>query len=136
MMMNYWAILVSAIASMIIGSIWYGPLFGKKFMEAMGMNEWSAEKKAEMTKNMWISYAGQFVLSLIMFFVLSWYITTSIHTGIVGGMANAFGLWLGFVVPLAAGNVLWGGKKILFWLSIGNMLVTLLVAGAIIGGWQ
>ena len=134
--MNYWAILVSAIASMIIGSIWYGPLFGKKFMEAMGMNEWSAEKKAEMTKNMWISYAGQFVLSLIMFFVLSWYITTSIHTGIVGGMANAFGLWLGFVVPLAAGNVLWGGKKILFWLSIGNMLVTLLVAGAIIGGWQ
>ena len=135
-MMNYWAILVSAIASMIIGSIWYGPLFGKKFMEAMGMNEWSAEKKAEMTKNMWISYAGQFVLSLIMFFVLSWYITTSIHTGIVGGMANAFGLWLGFVVPLAAGNVLWGGKKILFWLSIGNMLVTLLVAGAIIGGWQ
>ncbi len=134
--MNYWAILVSAIASMIIGSIWYGPLFGKKFMEAMGMNEWSAEKKAEMTKNMWLSYAGQFVLSLIMFFVLSWYITASVHTGIVGGMANAFGLWLGFVVPLAAGNVLWGGKKILFWLSSGNMLVTLLVAGAIIGGWQ
>ena len=135
-MMNYWAILVSAIASMIIGSIWYGPLFGKKFMEAMGMNEWSPEKKVEMKKSMGISYVGQFVLSLIMFFVLSWYITTSIHTGIVGGMANAFGLWLGFVVPLAAGNVLWGGKKILFWLSIGNMLVTLLVAGAIIGGWQ
>ncbi len=135
-MMNYWAILVSAIASMVIGSIWYGPLFGKKFMEAMGMNEWSPEKKAEMTKSMGISYVGQFILSLIMFFVLAWYITTSVHTGIIGGMANAFGLWLGFVVPLAAGNVLWGGKKILFWLSIGNMLITLLVAGAIIGGWQ
>ena len=134
--MNYWAILVSAIASMIIGSIWYGPLFGKKFMEAMGMNEWSEEKKAEMKKSMTLSYVGQFVLSLVMFFVLSWYITTSVHTGIMGGVANAFGLWLGFVVPLAAGNVLWGGKKILFWLSIGNMLVTLLVAGAIIGGWQ
>jgi hypothetical protein len=51
-------------------------------------------------------------------------------------VAVAFWVWLGFVVPLAFGNALWGGKKTLFWLEIGNMFITLLIAGAIISGWQ
>ena len=135
-MINIWAVVVSAIASMVIGSIWYGPLFGKKFIYAMGMDTWTSEKQEAMKKAMWKSYVGQFIASLVMFFVMAWYITTSIHTGVFGGVANAFGLWLGFVVPLSFGNALWGGKMTIFWLTIGNMLVTLLVAGAIIGAWR
>jgi hypothetical protein len=134
--MNYWAILTAAVASIIIGSVWYGPLFGKKFMQAMGMDKWSEEHKAKMKKSMMMSYVGQCCASMVMFFVLDWYIITSMHTGIMGGIANAFGLWIGFVVPLALGDVLWGGKKSLFWMNIGNMFVTLLVAGAILGGWR
>lgn len=133
---NYGAILVSAIASMIVGSIWYGPLFGKKFMEVMGMDKMSAEQKEAMKKSMTMTYIGQFIASLLMFFVLDWYIITSVHTGVFGGVANAFGLWLGFVVPLKLGDALWGGKMALFWLGIGNMLITFLVAGAILGGWR
>ena len=136
MEINYWAVAVSAIASMVIGSIWYGPLFGKMFMQAMGMDKWTPEEQEKMKGTMMRSYALQFLGSVVMFFVLAWYITTSIHTGVYGGVANAFGLWLGFVVPLALGNTIWGGKVKLFWLNIGNMLVTLLVAGAIIGGWR
>ena len=33
---NFWAVLVSAIASLVVGSIWYGPLFGKMFMMGHG----------------------------------------------------------------------------------------------------
>ncbi|MDD5069000.1 MAG: DUF1761 domain-containing protein [Candidatus Pacebacteria bacterium] len=136
MVINYWAVLVSAVASMVVGSIWYGPLFGKKYMQAMGMDSWSPEQREKMKKSMTLSYVGQFVASLVMFFVLAWYIGTSIHTGLYGGVENAFGVWIGFVVPLKLGDVLWGGKKSLFWIGIGGMLVTLLVAGAIIGVWQ
>ena len=136
MNINYWAVLTSAIVSMVIGSIWYGPLFGKMFMREMGMEQWSPEKQAVMKKQMAIKYLGQFVASLVMFFVLDWYIVTSIHMGVMGGLANAFGLWLGFVVPLAFGNALWGGKMSLFWLSIGNMFLTLLAAGAIMGAMR
>ena len=93
---NYWAVLVSAIVSMVIGSIWYGPLFGKQFMQAMGMDKWSPEEKAKMQKSMIGSYVAQFVGSAVMFFVTAWYIITSIHPGVWGGVANAFGLWLGF----------------------------------------
>lgn len=133
---NYLAVLVAGVVSMVIGSLWYGPLFGKRFMEDMGMNDLSKEEQEKMKKSMTKSYVLQFAASLLMFFVLSWYINTSIHTGVFGGIANAFGLWLGFVVPLALGNALWGGKMSLFWLTIGNMFFTLLAAGAIIGGWR
>jgi hypothetical protein len=133
---NYWAIIASAIVSMVIGSVWYGPLFGKRYMVALGMNEWSPEKQAEMKRSMPKAYAGQFIASLVMFFVFAWYIGPSGHPGVLGGVNNAFWVWIGFAVPLKLGDALWGGKMILFWLSIGNMLLTLLAAGALIGGWQ
>lgn len=133
---NYFAILTSVVASIVIGSLWYGPLFGKKYMEALGMNEWSDEKQTRMKKTMPFAYLGQFVASLVMFFVFAWYVGLSGHDGILGGINNAFWVWIGFVVPLKLGDVLWGGKWILFWLSTGNMFVTLLVAGIIIGAWR
>ena len=134
---NIWAVLVSAIASMVVGSIWYGPLFGKMFMREMGMDQWSPEKQAEMKKSMTMSYVLQFVASIVMFFVLAGLIQWDFGSmGAKGGVIMAFWIWIGFVVPLALGNAIWGGKKKLFWLSIGNMLVTLLVAGAIIGAWH
>jgi hypothetical protein len=150
---NYWAVLVASIASMVIGSIWYGPLFGKKYMSLMGMDSWSEEKKAEMKKGMTWSYVGQFLASFVMFLIFACllkivpvFFNTSdvpaianlapLYVGAVGGVITALWVWLGFVVPLAFGDALWGGKMSLFWLSIGNMLVTLLVAGAIIGAWS
>jgi hypothetical protein len=133
---NYWAVLAAAVVSMVIGSIWYGPLFGKKFAAAMGMDKCSPEELAKMKKTMAVSYIGQFIGSLVMFFVLAWYIVTSVHVGVYGGVANAFGLWLGFVVPIALSGTLWGGKWSLFWINTSCMLVTLLAAGAIIGGWR
>jgi hypothetical protein len=133
---NYWSVLASAIASMVIGSIWYGPIFGKKFMQVMGMDKRSPEEVATMQKSMMKLYVLQFIGSMVMFFVLAWYINVNGSANIHSGMLNAFLLWLGFVVPLSLSNALWGGKTTLFWLNIGNMLVTLLAAGAIIGAWR
>lgn len=134
--MNYLAILVSAIVSMIIGSIWYGPLFGKMFMEATGMDKWSPEKQeAEKKKMPWL-YLGQFVASLVMFFVLAVFVWTGSEQNISLGIKTAFIMWIGFVVPLAFGNAIWGGSFKMFWLNVGNMLFTLLAAGAIIGAWK
>jgi hypothetical protein len=133
---NIWAVIVSAIASMVIGSVWYGPLFGKMFMKEMGMDQWSAEKQAAMKKDMMLTYLWQFIASLVMFYVLGRLMFEVNHLSVVGGLKTSFLAWLGFVVPLALGNALWGGKMKLFWLSIGNMLITLLVAGMIIGAWH
>ncbi len=133
---NFWAVLVSAIASMVVGSIWYGPLFGKKFIHESGMDQWSPEKQAEMKKKMMPSYALQFFASLIMFYVLAGLIVGFGQVGWAKGAMTGFIMWGGFVVPLKLGDAIWGGKMSLFWLGIGNMLITLLVAGAILGAWM
>jgi hypothetical protein len=136
---NLWSVLVSSVAAMVVGATWYGPLlFGKAFMKARGMDTWTPEKRAAMTKAMPISYGGQFVASLIMFYVLAGLIVWSGdailgHVTVASGMGIAFWMWLGFVLPIKLGDILWGGKKEMFWLTLGNMLITLLVAGAIIG---
>ncbi len=134
--LNLWAVLVATVSSMVVGSIWYGPLFGKMFMKEMGMDTWSTEKQAAMKKTMGLSYLAQFIASFVMFSVLSGIIVGFGHATLVGGAMTGVILWFGFVVPLALGNLIWGGKKTLFWLNIGNMFITLLVAGAILGAWM
>ena len=136
MSVNYLAVLVSALASMVIGGIWYGPLFGKMFMKEMGMDKWSKEKQEAMKKSMGMSYLAQFIASLVMFYVLAGLIAGFDHMSLNGGLLTAFLVWIGFVVPIKLGDAIWGGKKTLFWLGIGEMLVTLLASGAIIGMWK
>ena len=136
MQINYLAILVSGIVAMIIGSIWYGPLFGKKYMHEMGMDAWSSEKKAEMKKSMMMSYVWQFIASLVTFYVLARFMNATNQTDVMGGITVGFWVWFGFVLPLKFSDTLWGGKKSLFWMGALANLVTLLVVGAIIGAWR
>ncbi|MBI3232122.1 MAG: DUF1761 domain-containing protein [Candidatus Doudnabacteria bacterium] len=133
---NFWAVLASAVASMIIGSIWYGPLFGKKFGSLMGMNSMTPQQQAEMKKGMGMTYAWQFIASLVMLYVFAWLTGALGAASVMGGIQAAFWVWLGFIVPVQFGQQLWGGKMALFWLGAGNMLATMLAAGMIIGAWH
>src|SRR3989344_1786224 len=94
---NIWAVLASAVASMVIGSIWYGPLFGKQFMHAMGMDTRSPEKQAEMKKGMAMPYLWQFVASVVMFYVFAWVMGVLGAVDLMAGVQAAFWVWLGFV---------------------------------------
>jgi len=136
MEINYLAVAASAIASMVIGSVWYGPLFGKTFMHAMGMDQWTPERQAAEKKKMGKLYATQLIASLVMFYVLAAFMDKTSGMGISGGISTALWAWIGFVVPVQLGSAIWGGKMTLFWLGAGNMLLTLLAAGAILGAWS
>jgi hypothetical protein len=130
---NLLAVLVAAIASMVVGSVWYGPIFGKKFSEIMGFNNLTPEQQAAMKKGMGLSYGLQFVASLLMYYVLAYFMNAMDQATVNGGLMTAFWAWLGFLVPFKLGETIWGGKWPLFWIGIGYWLVNLLVAGAILG---
>jgi MFS family permease len=132
---NLWAVLVSALAAIAVGAIWYGPLFGKLYMREMGMDQWSQEKKDAMRKKMMVSYAVQFVASFVMLWVLAMFIGNVGAFGAGEGIVVALWVWIGFIVPLKLGDALWGGKMSLFWLGIFGNLATLVIAGAILGAW-
>lgn len=136
MQVNYWAVLVAAISSMVVGSIWYGPLFGKMYISLMGWDKLPQDQRDAMKKDMTMTYVWQFLASLVMFYVLAEFIALLGKTNVMGAMQVAFWAWLGFIVTLKLGDALWGGKIKLFWLGTGNSLVTILVGAAILGAWR
>ena len=127
---NLVAVLAAGIVAMILGFIWYGPLFGKKWMELTGKTMKDFEKmKSGMPK----AYLQGFILALVTAYVLAHFVKyAGAATAIDGAITGAW-VWLGFSVTLMYGSVLWEGKdKRLFLLNSGHYLVNYLVMGAIL----
>ena len=130
---NWLAVLACAIVSMIVGSLWYGPLFGKTWSKMIGFTKEDMEKgKKEMPKTYGLMFAGSILTS----FVLAVTISMAPVVGLMTGVTAAFWLWLGFVVPVKMGDVLFEKKKWdLFYIEIGYYAAFLIIAGAILGSW-
>jgi hypothetical protein len=105
---NYFAVGAAAVAAVVLGSLWYGPIFGKVWMKEMGFPEGHAMKGSG---SMARSYGLMALGSIVMAFVLAHSIAfarlagemSNINAGLQGGFWN----WLGFVAPVTLGVVLW-----------------------------
>ena len=132
---NYWAILVSAVASFILGYLWYSPLlFGKPWMKMMGFTHQSMEeaKKKGMVK----LYLGNFIATLIMVYILSHFVDYAQAKTITDGLQLGLWVWLGFIATLLFGSLLWEGKPFkLFLINSGYRLVELLIVASILSAW-
>lgn len=131
---NYFAIFLAAVSSMVWGSLWYGPLFQKPWMKMMKLDK---SKMSASSSEMGKLYGIQFVGSLFMAFVLSHalvfakaYLGTE---GVSAGLQTGFWNWLGFVAPVTLTTVLWEGKPWKLWmLNNGYYLVMLSTMGVIL----
>ncbi len=140
MEINYLAVLVAAIASMVLGAWWFSPAgFGKAWMKEMGFTKEDMEKAKK--KGMGKSYAIMFVGSLVMAGVLDHVITVSQQVSdfpeLKHGLIIGFGMWLGFIATVGLGMVLWNNKSWkLYCITMGYWLVLLLVMGGILSSWS
>ncbi|MBX4197868.1 DUF1761 domain-containing protein [Candidatus Parcubacteria bacterium] len=135
---NYWAVLVATLVNIVLGFLWYGPIFGKKWRRLMGMTIESMEKmKAKgMTQSYVLMIVGALVMNYVLAHALVFGMTYTGMYGVVGGMTGAFYYWLGFAAPLTLSSVMWEGKSWKLWfIDAGYYLVALLIAGAIFGYW-
>ena len=132
---NYVAVLAAAIASFVIGAVWYSPmLFGKMWMKLSNVSDKEMKKAKEkgMTKN----FAVQFLASLVMAYVLAHFVQYTQSSTITEGMLTGFWIWLGFIATVMIGMVLWEGKPWkLYFIKAGHELVALAVMGAILAVW-
>ena len=136
---NYLAVLAAAIASMVLGYLWYGPLFGKIWIAASGMTPDKIE--AAKAKGMTTSYILMFVGSLVMAYILSHALVFAMSylgtSGVSAGFTAGFWNWLGFIAPVTLGSVLWEGKSWKLWiLNNSYYLVSLLAMGMILAMWR
>ena len=134
---NVLAVLVAAIATMVLGFLWYSPmLFARTWMVLMGYNPDDKAALEKMQKGAGKNYAVAFVLGLISAFVLGKIIQiTTVNTALYG-MKIAFAVWLGFVTTVQATAVLFVKKFFKFYaIDTGYQLVSYLAMGAILAVW-
>ncbi|MBI2147518.1 DUF1761 domain-containing protein [Candidatus Woesearchaeota archaeon] len=128
------SIVLSAIAAMAIGGLWFSPaLFGRAWMQLSGKTKHDMEKAKK--EGMGAKYLGAFIGTLVMAFVLSRMLVYAGTATAAQGVVLGFLAWLGFVAPVQFGIVLWEGKPVqLFFLNTAHELVSLVIMGAILGG--
>src|ERR1700691_6637473 len=96
--LNVWAVLVCALATMVIGFVWYSPLlFANPWMKLMGYDPNDKAKIAELQKSAWPHYAFSLIASLLSAAVLAKIILiSSVHSPLYGiKIALAGGLGFG-----------------------------------------
>ena len=134
---NLLSVLVAAIATMILGFLWYSPLlFAKPWTLAMGYDLNDKAKMDEMRKGAGKLYGITFVASLLSAFVLAKVIDVTTVNSALYGMKIGFAVWLGFVTTVQLTSTLFKKRPIkLYLIDTGYQLVCYLVMGAILAKW-
>ncbi|WP_440998803.1 DUF1761 domain-containing protein [Fodinibius sp. SL11] len=133
---NMFAILAATLSTFLVGWLWYGPLFGKSWMNVVGLSEEQVQQG-----NMAKIFGFAFLFELIMAFNLAVFLTGSPEAaemmnatmGAFYGFLAGFG-WVFFALAV---NGLYEQKswKYIF-INGGYWTVTFTIMGLILGAWK
>lgn len=137
MEIHYISILACGVLAMVLGALWYGPIFGKMWMKVIGATEVDPERRKELQRKMMPLYGVQFLLVLLQVYILAHF---------VKGWATATGvetsLWIffGFVMPTIAAASMWNNDSAniawaRFLIQGGYQLALFICFGLILGLW-
>lgn len=131
---NYWAVLVATVSTMLVGSIWYTPkVFGTRWM-----------RLAKVDPNAQGSAVGPILVTVLVSFVSAWvlagsaYLAWTFYDGgfFWGTLFTAVILWAGFTASrFITHDAFEGRPSALTTLNIAHELVTFVVMAVIIGAW-
>lgn len=129
---NYLAVLVCGVASMVIGFFWYGPIFGKAWMEEVGKTEEELKENFNPGKTYTLSFIAAIITALALAYLLS---LTGAQT-IMDALRISITGWLGFVAAIFYLNSLFEDKTLRHVaINTGYHLVNLVVYGIILVLW-
>ena len=135
---NVLAVLVCAVATMVVGFVWYSPmLFANPWMKLMGYDPNDKAKIAEMQKSAGPSYGMSFIASILAAFVLGKLISVAGFSTAFDGLKIGLVVWLGFVTTVQLTSALFSRQpNKLYMINTGYQLVCYVVMGAILGAWR
>lgn len=138
---NWLALVVAALAPLAIGSIYYGPLFGKAWQKEVGMTD--DELKAG-------NYAKIFGLSLVFAFFIAMTLWMQVMMGGAPGEEHGANPYLTFkhgalhgsmlgillILPIIGTIALYERKSLKYvLLTVGYWTISMAVMGGIINAW-
>ncbi len=116
-------IIVAAVASQILGMIWYSPkVFGSAWMKMVGVKD--NNDKSGMGKKVLIAFLGALVTAYVLIMLIN-------LTGLAA-VRVAFYVWLGFIATTTMGSFLWEMKPFNLWIlnnaySLVNLVMVALI---------
>lgn len=132
---NYWAVILATLSSMVVGSIWYTPkVFGNYWMKNAGVTPSGNARDA----------VGPIVTTVLVSFVTAWvlagaaFIAWKFYGGgfLVAAIVATIVLWAGFTAARFITHDAFDKRPSgLTMLNIAHELVTLVVMAVIIGVW-
>ena len=128
---NWLAVIVCVVVSMVNGFIWYHPkLFFPAWWAGIG-------KSGEAGNPNPMIYVFTIIAVLVQAVFVSLILNTMGTTTATAGALAGFMLWLGFVAPTNLVNKLFAGHGLKVWaIEAGNHLLNFLLFGAILGAWR
>lgn len=132
---NYVAVLIAALSSMVVGNIWYSsPVFGKAWVRLAGVD---MSKKPRFSEMVWLM-GSTFVASLLTAFVLAQFAYLANlnfqNAFWEDALITGFWLWLGFTAArLYVHDAFEGRRKKLTLIGVGHEFATIFVMALIIG---
>ena len=131
---NYLNVLISAVLAMVLGTVWYGFLFKKQWMEIIGVSGLTEEEQKMKQRESMRLYFIQFVLVIMQAYVVTFYVK---GFGTMIGIENALLLWFAFVMPTLAGSSMWTNDSrrislMRFFIQLGYQFLMFVVFGFIL----
>lgn len=129
--LNYWAILVAALSTFLLGGLWYSPaVFGTAWMCENGFTEESM-KGGNLVK----IFGLTFLLALIASVNLAMFLGSEANATM--GAFYGFLAGFGWVAMFIGTHYLFERKSLkLFLINAGYSVVALTIMGLIIGAWK
>lgn len=139
---NWLAVLTSVVASFAIGSLWYGPLFGKIWAKAMNLAEGARPSGAEIARGSALNLVGTFLMAYVLAHDVAVWRPSTWSAGAdqpphVYGFFAGFFVWVGFVVPVLLNGVAFEKRSWkVFGIGAGYQFLSLQAMGMILAFWR
>jgi len=135
---NWLAVVVCVVVSMISGSVWYNPrTFFPAWWKGIGKSESDVPGAGGMGMTWTLTVLSSFVQAIAMSFMVTAMGSLSGGATLASGASAGFMLWLGFIAPTYLVNKLFAGHGLKIWaIEAGNHLVNFILFGAILGAWR
>jgi hypothetical protein len=132
MRINYLAVFLCAVLYFLLGWLWFGVLFGQRWMQLEGI-----AMTQEAPKAMAEQFITSFLLGLLMAYVLANLCAWRNANTAARGAAIGVLLWIGFIGPVTFTTNMYEGKPALLF-AINNFypLVGLWLMGIVLGLWK
>lgn len=133
--------MAAVVATITIGFLWYGPLFGNAWMKEMAMPADFKPEVSVLKRSLLLMFGGALITSVAMAYAIALCRTSSVMaaaqlSNVMLGVVVACVVWLGFCVPMLLGAVAWESRSWrLFGINAGYHGLTLLVSGVILAVW-